>query len=68
MRVGILVVLVGVGVFVGTMAVVAGAMTVIVVVHQLFRHVWKHLTRGRRPATGPFHAPLLARGGQEILP
>ena len=53
-RVGILVVVVGVSVFVGTM-------TVIVVVHQLFGDVGKHLARGQRRATGPFDAALLAR-------
>ena len=43
-------------------------MNVLMVVHQFLRHVGKHLTGGRRPAAGPLHAALLARGGQEILP
>ena len=43
-------------------------MPVIVVVHQLLRHVGKHLARGRRRAAGPLDAALLARGREQVVP
>ena len=50
------------------MDVLVGRMPMVVVVHQLFRHVGEHLARGRRRAAGPLDAALLARRREEIVP
>src|ERR687892_269980 len=41
---------------------------VVVIVHQLFRDVGKHLARGEGRASRPLHASLLPCGGEEVVP
>src|SRR4051812_44051996 len=41
---------------------------VVVVVHQVLRHIGKHLAGAERRRTGPFDAALLARGLEEVVP